>query len=77
MHVVMRRLSDVYGRFMAIELGSELWVVLSGLDEIKEYSMNDEATYRLRSNNTLPDLYSFKVPHGKFGHFYISQRSSS
>ena len=53
MHVFMKKVSDVHGRVMSLTMGSDNWVVLSGLDEIKEFSMKDTATYRPRKNDVL------------------------
>ena len=66
MHVAMKKISDVYGRCMRIGLGNQVWVSLSGLDEIRDFSMQDSATYRPRSNDVLSDLYSFEEPLGKY-----------
>lgn len=61
---MMKKVSDVHGRVMSLTMGSDNWVVLSGLDEIKEFSMKDTATYRPRKNDVLSDLYSFEKPLG-------------
>ena len=50
---MMKKVSDVHGRVMSLTMGSDNWVVLSGLDEIKEFSMKDTATYRPRKNDVL------------------------
>ena len=69
MHVAMKKISDVYGRCMRIGLGNQVWVSLSGLDEIRDFSMQDSATYRPRSNDVLSDLYSFEEPLGKYSKY--------
>ena len=64
MHVLMKKVSDVHGRVMSLAMGSDNWVVLSGLDEIKEFSMKDTATYRPRKNDVLSgnhEQQKFKV----------------
>ena len=42
LHVMMKKVSDVHGRVMALNMGTETWVVLSGLDEVKEFSMENK-----------------------------------
>ena len=48
---------------MVIGLGSEQWVVLSGLKEIKEFSMKSEAVSR-PAMPALNELYSFNKEQG-------------
>jgi len=42
---------------MSVALGEDVWVVLTGLDAIKEFSMLDEATHR-PDMKALDEIYS-------------------
>lgn len=55
---VMHRLSLHYGKVMRVMLGDQEWFVLSGLEEIKQFSMTEESTHHLPSK-TFNDMYSF------------------
>jgi hypothetical protein len=46
--VPMSALCKHYGNVMSVGLGSDQWVVLSGFEEIKAFSMNSEAVSRYR-----------------------------
>ena len=55
----MHRLAEQHRtRAMTVGLGTDLWVVLSGLDEIKKFSMSDEATFRPEMHN-LNEIYAY------------------
>ena len=58
------RLSEDYGPVMTVALGSDVWVILSGLEAIKEFGMNEAAVAR-PDMPTLYELYSFQRPLGK------------
>ena len=58
------RLSKDYGPVMTVALGSDVWVILSGLEAIKEFGMNEAAVAR-PDMPTLYELYSFQRPLGK------------
>jgi hypothetical protein len=45
-------------------LGEDVWVVLTGLDEIKEFSMMDETVARPNMEN-LAEMYSFGTSLGR------------
>nr|AKH03515.1 cytochrome P450 3076A1 [Paracyclopina nana] len=57
-HLAMSKLSQIYGNIMSVGLGSDTWVILSGFDEIREFSMKSEATSR-PSMPALIELYAF------------------
>ena len=42
----MHRLSQLHGPVMSVALGGDVWVVLTGLEAIKQFSMMDETTGR-------------------------------
>ena len=58
------RLSEDYGPVMTVALGSDVWVILSGLEAIKEFGMNEAAVAR-PDMPTLYELYSFQRPLGR------------
>jgi hypothetical protein len=64
-HDAMLNLSKIYGNIMTVFLGDDDWIVLSGFDEIKAFSMNSEAIQRPH-NATLMSLYSFDEPLGNY-----------
>jgi len=53
----MHKLACQYGPVMSVALGEDVWVVLTGLDAIKEFSMLDEATHR-PDMASLDEIYS-------------------
>lgn len=57
-HAAMAKLSLQYGRIMSVGLGDETWIVLSGFDEIKEFSMKSEAVSRPHMP-ALNELYAY------------------
>ena len=56
--VPMSTLCKHYGNVMSVGLGVDQWVVLSGFEEIKAFSMNSEAISR-PFMPALNELYSF------------------
>ena len=76
--VPMTKLCKQYGNVMSIGLGSDQWVVLSGLEEIKAFSMNSEAVSR-PFMPALNELYSFNKDYGlgvifAHGDLWLDQR---
>ncbi len=61
--VPMSTLCKRYGNIMSVGLGSDQWVVLSGFEEIKAFSMKTEAVSRPYMPS-LNELYSFNKEHG-------------
>nr|AKH03516.1 cytochrome P450 3076A2 [Paracyclopina nana] len=57
-YAAMANLSRKYGGIMTVGLGNETWIVLSGLKEIKEFSMKSEAVSR-PVMPSLNSLYAF------------------
>lgn len=55
---VMHRLSEIHGNTMRVGLGSDVWIILTGLEEIKEFTMMDETTFR-PDLTVLNEIYSF------------------
>ena len=62
-HTCVCRMSEVYGRVMRVMLGDQEWIVLSGLEEIKQFAMTQESTFHLPSR-TFNEMYSFDEPLG-------------
>ena len=59
---------------MRVMLGDQEWFVLSGLEEIKQFSMTEESTHHLPSK-TFNDMYSFDDrPLGKGATFNFSNK---
>ena len=54
----MYNLSKTYGNCLTVGLGPDEWVILSGLQEIKEFSMNPNALSR-PPMPVMNELYSF------------------
>nr|APH81378.1 cytochrome P450 CYP3038A1 [Tigriopus kingsejongensis] len=59
----MHRLSQGYGPIMSMGLGQDMWVILTGLEEIKQFSMMDETVAR-PNLKSLYEIYSFDRPLG-------------
>ena len=57
------RMSEHYGKVMRVMLGDQEWFILSGLEEIKQFSMKEESTFHLPSK-TFNEMYSFDKPLG-------------
>ena len=57
-HRAMYNLSKKYGNILTVGLGDQEWVILSGLPEIKEFSMKPEALSR-PPMPVMNELYSF------------------
>ena len=57
------RMSEHYGTVMRVMLGDQEWFVLSGLEEIKQFSMKEVSTFHLPSK-TFNEMYSFDKPLG-------------
>ena len=53
-----------YGPVMSVALGEDVWVVLSGLEEIKDFSMREEAVDR-PDLKIFDEIYSFDKPLGE------------
>ena len=73
---VMHNMSLVYGSVMRVMLGDQEWFVLTGLPEIKQFTMKDESTTHLPSV-TFNDIYSFGEALGVIfpdGHLWREQR---
>ena len=62
--VPVTKLCQTYGNVMSIGLGSEQWVILSGFEEIKAFSMKSEAVSR-PFMPALNELYSFNKAFGR------------
>ena len=58
-------MSEHYGKVMRVMLGDQEWFILSGLEEIKQFSMKEESTFHLPSK-TFNEMYSFDKPLGIF-----------
>ena len=56
-------MSEHYGKVMRVMLGDQEWFILSGLEEIKQFSMKEESTFHLPSK-TFNEMYSFDKPLG-------------
>ena len=56
-------MSEHYGTVMRVMLGDQEWFVLSGLEEIKQFSMKEVSTFHLPSK-TFNEMYSFDKPLG-------------
>ncbi|XP_059093870.1 methyl farnesoate epoxidase-like [Tigriopus californicus] len=59
----MHRLSKQFGPIMSMALGQDMWVVLTGLEEIKAFTMMDETVAR-PNLKALYEIYSFDKPLG-------------
>lgn len=73
LHVMMQKVSEVHGRVMALNMGTETWVILSGLEEVKEFSMKESATHRPRTNDVLSGSDHIKtssLPLSSFFHLH-------
>ena len=55
---VMHRLGEIHGSVLKVGLGSDVWVVLTGLEEIKQFTMMEETTSR-PDLTSLNEIYSF------------------
>ncbi len=55
-----------YGPVMRVALGSELWVVVTGANELKHFSMMEETVAR-PNLKTLYEIYSFDKSLGETG----------
>ena len=53
-----------YGPVMSVGLGTDVWVVLSGLEAIRDFSMREEAVAR-PDLRIFDEVYSFDKPLGK------------
>jgi len=60
---VMHRMAQYYGKVMRVMLGDQEWYILSGLEEIKQFSMTEDSTFHLPSR-TFNEMYSFDEPLG-------------
>ena len=56
-------MSEYYGNVMRVMLGDQEWFVLSGLEEIKQFSMMEQSTHHLQSQ-TFNEMYSYDEPLG-------------
>ncbi len=72
----MHLLSKRYGPIMSVGLGSDVWVVLSGMEEIKSFCMKDETIDRPESA-MFNDVYSFRKPLGLPNHLNCNNSTIS
>ena len=69
----MFNLSKKYGNIVTVGLGPDEWVSLSGLQEIKEFSMNPNALSR-PPMVVMNELYSFNPDFG-YGNFILEVKA--
>lgn len=63
MHGASQKYAKGHGA-MTIGLGSDFWVILNGIDEIKKFSMSDHGVDRPDLGSLL-DLYAYGKPLGE------------